>query len=256
MSQTAVSVPLVVLPLVCALSLSGQTPTSAAVQRAARAYVDAMNKGDASALAGLFAREVGVVAIQDGKIMRGWDAIRTEADSMVSAGDQFSLGSIDVTPLGPLYALAVASLNVTFRTDHGEEQVRAALSLLFKKTMNRWTIIHSHTSTMPMEDAEGANIAGSSSLDAVYVASMKSDLRNLVIAEEAFFADSVHYTSKVGRGGINFSVAVGNTVPTIRLTADGWTASIGNANAKTRCVIFVGSTAIPPATREGEPICY
>src|SRR4051812_36440790 len=30
-----------------------------------------------------------------------------------------------------------------------------------------------------------------------YVAQMKSDLRNLVNAEEAFFADSVHYTAAV-----------------------------------------------------------
>src|SRR5438552_8276407 len=35
-----------------------------------------------------------------------------------------------------------------------------------------------------------------------YLASMKSDLRNLVTAEEAFFADSVKYTSTVGAGGV------------------------------------------------------
>ncbi len=32
-----------------------------------------------------------------------------------------------------------------------------------------------------------------------YLASMKSDLRNLVTAEEAYFADSVKYTSNLGR---------------------------------------------------------
>src|SRR5437870_3053183 len=42
-------------------------------------------------------------------------------------------------------------------------------------------------------------LAGSSegsSRDRAYVASMKSDLRNLVTAEEAYFADSVKYTTK------------------------------------------------------------
>ena len=31
-----------------------------------------------------------------------------------------------------------------------------------------------------------------------YLASMKSDLRNLITAEEAYFADSVKYTSNLG----------------------------------------------------------
>src|SRR5438132_1727841 len=38
-----------------------------------------------------------------------------------------------------------------------------------------------------------------------YIASMKSDLRNLVTAEEAFFADSVKYSTNVTSTGLNFS---------------------------------------------------
>lgn len=87
------------------------------------------------------------------------------------------------------------------------------------------------------------------------VAQMKTDLRKLVTAEEAFFADSVKYTSKVGPGGLNFTVSPGNTWPTIVVTADGWTATIGNANTPTRCTIFVGSTSTPPAVKEGVPKC-
>lgn len=89
----------------------------------------------------------------------------------------------------------------------------------------------------------------------VYVALMKTDLRKLVTAEEAFFADSVKYTSKVGPGGVNFSVSSGNTWPTIVVTRDGWTAVIGNANTPTRCTIFIGSTSTPPAVKEGAPRC-
>jgi len=84
---------------------------------------------------------------------------------------------------------------------------------------------------------------------------MRNDLRKLVTAEEAFFADSVKYTSKVGPGGVNFSVSSGNTGPTIVVTADGWTAIIGNANTPTRCTIFIGSTSTPPAVKEGVPKC-
>jgi hypothetical protein len=87
------------------------------------------------------------------------------------------------------------------------------------------------------------------------VALMRNDLRKLVTAEEAFFADSVKYTSKVGPGGVTFSVSSGNTGPTIVVTADGWTAIIGNANTPTRCTIFIGSTSTPPAVKEGVPKC-
>ncbi len=86
-----------------------------------------------------------------------------------------------------------------------------------------------------------------------YVAAMRSDLRNLVTAQEAFFADSVKYASRPQL--LAFRLSPGNRWVSLRLTTDGWTAVIGNANARTVCAIFVGSTAIPPATGEGEPAC-
>src|SRR2546422_1440447 len=57
-----------------------------------------------------------------------------------------------------------------------------------------------------------------------YIASMKSDLRNLVTAEEAYFADSVKYTAAYGAGGINFVQSTGNTTPAGATTAGRWTA--------------------------------
>jgi len=88
-----------------------------------------------------------------------------------------------------------------------------------------------------------------------YIASMKSDLRNLVTAEEAYFADSVKYTTTVGAGGVVFNVTTGNNNPTLALTADGWTGTISNVNTTKTCAIFIGSTAIAPANKEGEPKC-
>ena len=41
----------------------------------------------------------------------------------------------------------------------------------------------------------------------------------------------------------------------ITLTADGWTGSVGHEGTSTVCVIYVGSTPIPPATAEGKPVC-
>ena len=88
-----------------------------------------------------------------------------------------------------------------------------------------------------------------------YLTAMKSDLRNLVTAEEAFFADSVKYTTTIGTGGLTFNVTSGNGTPTIAITADGWTATINNLNTTKTCAIFIGSTSTAPANKEGEPKC-
>src|SRR5256885_11117533 len=52
-----------------------------------------------------------------------------------------------------------------------------------------------------------------------YLASMKSDLRNLVTAEEAYFADSVKYSATIAAGGLTCTQPTGNTAPLIYTTA-------------------------------------
>src|SRR5438309_2356395 len=85
-----------------------------------------------------------------------------------------------------------------------------------------------------------------------YLASMKSDLRNLVTAEEAYFADSVKYTSNLGTA---YATTTGVVGPTINVTADGWTANVTHTTTTKTCSIYVGSTALAPANKEGEPKC-
>ena len=86
-----------------------------------------------------------------------------------------------------------------------------------------------------------------------YLASMKSDLRNLITAEEAYFADSVKYTSNLNTAYNTTSGVVG---PTIVVTADGFTATVSHTTTTTKtCAIYVGSTALAPANKEGEPKC-
>src|SRR5207249_6379319 len=79
--------------------------------------------------------------------------------------------------------------------------------------------------------------------------------RNLVTAEEAYFADSVKYSATIGAGGVTFTQSTGNTLPAIAKTADGWTANITNVNTTKTCSIYIGSTALAPANKEGEPKC-
>ena len=85
-----------------------------------------------------------------------------------------------------------------------------------------------------------------------YLASMKSDLRNLVTAEEAYFADSVKYTTNLGTAFATTSGVVG---PTIATSADGWTAWVSHTTTTKTCAIYVGSTSFAPANKEGEPKC-
>ncbi len=89
-----------------------------------------------------------------------------------------------------------------------------------------------------------------------YVASMKSDLRNLVTAQEAYFADNVTYASAVGN--LNYNVSAGNTVNVVSASGTGWSATATNIAVTTpaSCGIFVGS-ATPPITGqvEGSPAC-
>jgi hypothetical protein len=86
-------------------------------------------------------------------------------------------------------------------------------------------------------------------------ATMKFDLRNLVTAEEAYFADSVAYTADLTRLSRFFRPSAGVVGLRITLTPDGWTANVGHEGTNTFCVIYVGSTPAPPARKEGEPVC-
>jgi len=85
-----------------------------------------------------------------------------------------------------------------------------------------------------------------------YLASMKSDLRNLITAEEAYFADSVKYTSNLGTAYATTSGVVG---PTIAVTANGFTATVSHTTTTKTCAVYVGTTSLAPANKEGEPKC-
>jgi type IV pilus assembly protein PilA len=86
-----------------------------------------------------------------------------------------------------------------------------------------------------------------------YVASMKSDLRNLVTAQEAYFSDnnSTYASDVTADLGTNYKASSGVTVTIGTVTATGWDATAGHASTAKTCTISVGGTA----TNEGEPVC-
>jgi type IV pilus assembly protein PilA len=104
-----------------------------------------------------------------------------------------------------------------------------------------------------------------------YIASMKSDLKNLATAEEAYFADNFVYmagtASNVGGVGTPlpsgcaaanclFTPSAGVTVVAALGGNPGWTASASAAALTPKtCAIFLGDNVTAPATVEGEPKC-
>src|SRR5438552_13245913 len=80
-----------------------------------------------------------------------------------------------------------------------------------------------------------------------YLASMKSDLRNLVTAEEAYFADSIKYTitktctnpdRKSTRLNSSNKINTYAVITTNKETQAGWTATVTNANTAKSSEIF------------------
>ncbi len=84
-----------------------------------------------------------------------------------------------------------------------------------------------------------------------YIASMKSDLRNLINAEEGYFADFTTYTTDLGTA---YGESPGVTVALASVSGTGWQAtSLHTGTAKT-CIIYIGGTT-PSGSNEGQPYC-
>jgi prepilin-type N-terminal cleavage/methylation domain-containing protein len=97
-----------------------------------------------------------------------------------------------------------------------------------------------------------------------YLASMKSDLRNMATVQESYFADNQVYTSGAGSniGGVatpmantGFVPSAGVTVTAAATGGTGWSATSGHSATTKTCSIFIGVAAVAPATVEGEPKC-
>jgi prepilin-type N-terminal cleavage/methylation domain-containing protein len=106
--------------------------------------------------------------------------------------------------------------------------------------------------------------------DKAKIASMKSDLRNFVSAQEGHFADFATYATAhnpaagcvAAAASVCFAQTVGNTALTIVAAnpAGGYSATITNlslSSAKT-CGVFAGNEPAPnPAVvQEGAPACW
>jgi prepilin-type N-terminal cleavage/methylation domain-containing protein len=89
-----------------------------------------------------------------------------------------------------------------------------------------------------------------------YVTAMKSDLRNLVTAEEAFFSDSSRYAGQTS--SLKYQNSTGVTTPVITTGAGYWTATVSHTQLPTStCAVGINTTNPLPnvVAAEGEPVC-
>ncbi len=86
-----------------------------------------------------------------------------------------------------------------------------------------------------------------------YIASMKSDLRNLVNAEESYFADYVTYGT-AAQLGTSYGESPGVTVAIAGVSGKGWEASSTHTGTAKTCSIYLGDRATG-TSNEGEPYC-
>jgi hypothetical protein len=125
--------------------------------------------------------------------------------------------------------------------------LRAALVMLVSLTMS----VHGQDNGRPST--------------ATIIASMKADLKNLVVSEEAYFADYNTYAPRVGRepsaGVAYFIPSQGNVIVIANVSARGWTGAMTNLSlgASVTCGVFVGPPEVAPdtsVTMEGAPGCW
>jgi prepilin-type N-terminal cleavage/methylation domain-containing protein len=95
-----------------------------------------------------------------------------------------------------------------------------------------------------------------------YLASMKSDLRNMATVQEGYFSDFQVYTAGTAfnTGGstqslTGFVPSAGVTVTAAATGGTGWSATAGHSATTRTCAIFIGVAAVTPAAVEAEPKC-
>jgi prepilin-type N-terminal cleavage/methylation domain-containing protein len=88
-----------------------------------------------------------------------------------------------------------------------------------------------------------------------YVTAMKSDLRNLLNAEESVFSDSARYTANLT--SLNFKASTGVNQPAIVTYSGAWVATNSHTQlVGITCGIGVNTTnPMVTAAGEGEPAC-
>lgn len=151
-SALALRRPGVVLLVASCRPLVAQSSLDSAVRAEVARYVAIVNRGDARALADLYARSGGVSSVGDGEVTRGWSEVRGLLASFLGATGRVTMttDSLTVTPLGDRAALAVFLYTWTGARGADTTRLSGAMSLVYERTADGWRVVHDHTSTRPV----------------------------------------------------------------------------------------------------------
>jgi ketosteroid isomerase-like protein len=122
-----------------------------------KSYVKAMNRSDVGSMMKMFSKASGVTSIGDGTISHGWHSIQTDAQQFVGRQGtfKFTVGSVEVTPLGTGYVLAVAPLTVQTIGQDEDVEVPAAMTFVLQREGSSWKVIHEHWSSKDSDNSDG-----------------------------------------------------------------------------------------------------
>jgi prepilin-type N-terminal cleavage/methylation domain-containing protein len=89
------------------------------------------------------------------------------------------------------------------------------------------------------------------------VTAMRSDLHNLVTAEEAYYANGLqYYNGPVPDPAFPYNVSQNITVNLVNVTPSGWGATATHTGTPRTCAVFVGTGGpVAPAVVEGQTAC-
>ena len=90
-----------------------------------------------------------------------------------------------------------------------------------------------------------------------YLATMKSDLRNLVTAQEGYLSNTFsYYSGAIPNAVFPYQPSAGITVTITSVVPGGWAATAASVATTKTCAIFYGTIApVAPATVDGEARC-
>ncbi len=114
-------------------------------------YLKAVNDGDVSAQLAMVSRKSNVYSILDGKIWRGWDAVKSQAEAYVPVSKvvQFIVDELEIVPTGPDTAIVVIrghGMKVN-PTDTSFPDMAGVLSHVLERTPEGWRMLHEHYSS-------------------------------------------------------------------------------------------------------------
>ncbi len=88
-----------------------------------------------------------------------------------------------------------------------------------------------------------------------YIATMKSDLKNVILSQYAYFDENMQYAPAMPLQ--NFDPSPGINVIIVGNSSEGFTARAQHQNATAKCAVFIGDIfpIFAPATEEGIIAC-